>query len=137
MGKNDLSSLVSRIERLEAKVFAEEVESGKKSKKTITKEKNLELDFSLNIRAFVRKFVVHRSGPERFALLLAYLVKGELEKGIARSEIGKEWNKMTAKNLLGNKFNGFYASEAKTRGWVDSPEHGIYSLANNWKESYK
>ena len=136
MSKNDLSSLADRVKRLEAEVFGNKVKHSKAEAKTQTKAKNPTLDYSINIRAFAKRFVADKSGPKKFVLLLAYLAKGDGKKNIALSDIKKEWDKMSGKNLLGN-FNRFYSNEAKTQGWVNSREHGTYCLADSWQESYE
>jgi len=136
MSKNDFSSLITRIERLEAEVFGGRVERAGKNAKNPVKTKNQKLDFSINIRAFVRRFVADKSGPKKFVLLLAYLAKSEIGKNVALGDMRKEWNRMSGKNLLG-KFNRFYPNEAKTQGWIDSKEYGTYCLADGWQESYE
>lgn len=136
MSKNDLSSVVSRIERLEAEVFGDKSKRTKDSTKTSVKTKSSKLDFSINIRAFVKRFATDKSGPKKFVLLLAYLTKGEIGKNVALGDIRTEWSKMSGKNLLG-KFNRFYSNEAKTQGWIDSKEYGTYCLADTWQESYE
>ena len=136
MSKNDLSSLIIRIERLEVEVFGDKVKRTKDSIKTSAKTKNQKLDFSINIRAFVKRLAADKSGPKKFVLLLAYLAKGEIGKNVVLGDIRKEWNKMSGKKLLG-KFNRFYPNEAKTQGWIDSKEYGTYCLANSWQESYE
>jgi len=124
-----LEKLEKRIEKLERAVFNYKVrEDTTTLKKTTAKN----INFSLNERTFVKRYVIGKSGPKRFTLLLAYLSKGETNKNIELSEIKKRWNKMTAKILLG-KFNMFYPNDAKTRGWVDSKEYGTYNLTNEWK----
>lgn len=136
MSKNDLSSIISRIERLEAEVFGDKAKRAKDNAKTPVKTKNPKLDFSINIRAFVKRFATDKSGPKKFVLLLAYLTKGEIGKNVVLGDIRKEWGKMSGKNLLG-KFNRFYPNEAKTQGWIDSKEYGTYCLADTWQESYE
>lgn len=136
MSNNDLSSLITRIDRLEAEVFGAKFKHTKESANISAKTKNPKLDFSINIRAFVKRFVADKSGPKKFVLLLAYLAKGEAGKNVVLGDIRKEWNKMSGKNLLG-KFNRFYPNEAKTQGWVDSKEYGTYCLADSWQESYE
>jgi len=136
MSKNNLTSLITRIERLEAEVFGDKVKRTKDDAKTSAKTKSSKLDFSINIRAFVKKFVADKSGPKKFVLLLAYLTKGEIGKNVALGDVRKEWDKMSGKKLLG-KFNRFYPNEAKTQGWIDSKEYGIYCLADTWQESYE
>jgi len=128
MKKQDLTQIISRIEKLEKAVFSNS-ETEKKSK-FATPSKNI--DFSLNERAFVKRYVIDKSGPKRLTLLLAFLVKGEIDKNIDLSEIRGHWNKMSAKTLLG-KFNMFYPNDAKTRGWVNSKEYGSYCLTDEWK----
>ncbi|NCO24923.1 hypothetical protein GW901_00145 [Candidatus Parcubacteria bacterium] len=124
-----LEKLEERIEKLEKAVFNSKVrEDTTTLKKTAAKN----INFSFNERTFVKRYVVDKSGPKRFTLLLAYLSKGGVNKNIELSEIKKHWNKMTAKTLLG-KFNMFYPNDAKTRGWIDSKEYGTYNLTNEWK----
>lgn len=136
MSKNDLSSLIIRVERLEAEVFGDKAKHVKGNTKTFTKTKNPKLDFSINIRAFVKRFAANKSGPKKFVLLLAYLTKGELGKDVALSDIRKEWDKMKGKSMLG-KFNRNYSNTAKTKSWVNSSEYGTYCLTDSWQESYE
>ncbi len=135
MSKNDLSSLVVRVELLEAEVFGGKARQPK-TKKTHAKAATSKLNFGINVRAFVKRFVADKSGTKKFVLLLAYLTKGETEKNVSLADIRKEWDKMSAKNLLG-KFNRFYPNNAKTQGWVDSKEYGTYCLSAGWQESYE
>lgn len=135
MSKKDISSLIARIERLEAVVF-----KGEKTPSKDTDEFSVEkpeLDFSLNIRAFTRRFVAGKSGPRKFVLLLAYLVKGEAGKDVELPDIQKEWNSMSSKKLLNGEFNRYYSNEAKTQGWVNSNKRGIYCLSNSWRDAYE
>lgn len=129
MTNDNLIKIITRIEKLEKAVF------GSSGEKNITASKGTtgrDIDFSLNERAFVKRYVVGKSGPKRFTLLLAYLSKGEVNKNVELGEIKKHWNKMAAKTLLG-EFNMFYPNDAKTRGWIDSKEYGSYNLTNEWK----
>jgi len=128
MESQELTKILKRIDRLEEAVFG----SGKSQKKIDKKDTKSEIDFSLNERAFANRYATDKSGPKKFTLLLAYLVKGQIHKDMELSEIKKSWNRMSGKNLLGT-FNMFYPNEAKTRGWVDSKKHGIYFLIDEWK----
>lgn len=133
MNKESLTQFVARITRLEDAVF------GKKagpSTRNVGKTAPSIPDFSLNIRAFARRFVADKSGPKKFVLLLAYLAEKKVGRDIKISEIQKQWNTMSAKKLLG-KYNRYYPSEAKTKGWVDSKEYGTYCLTDGWKEVYE
>ena len=134
MSKKDNSSLIARIERLEAAVF-----KGKRTPLKNTEESSVEkpeLNFSLNIRAFARKFLAGKNGPKKFTLLLAYLARGKPGKDIELADIQKNWDSMSSKKLLG-KFNRYYSNEAKTQGWVNSNERGIYCLSDSWREAYE
>jgi len=128
MSKEDIIEIIKRIEKLEKAVFS----GGEKAKKMLSKTSIHDIDFSINERNFVKKYAVDKSGPKKFTLLLAYLVKGEVDKNFELSEIKNRWNKMSAKSMLG-KFNMFYPNDAKTRGWVDSKEYGKYNLTKEWK----
>jgi len=120
MTNNDLTKIIARIEKLEKVVFGPGIGKNIMVSKKIASQ---DIDFSLNERAFVKRYVVGKSGPKRFTLLLAYLSKGGVNKNIELSEIKGRWNKMSTKALLG-KFNMFYPNDAKTRGWVNSKEYG-------------
>lgn len=136
MNDYDISALINRIKRLEDEVFGKKVNITQNNTKASKKIKNPPLDFSLNIRAFVKKFATKKSGAKKFVLLLAFLTKEEVGKDITLAEIQREWNKMSGKGMLG-KFNRFYPNSAKTQGWINSKKSGIYCLANSWKEAYE
>jgi hypothetical protein len=84
------------------------------------------------MRAFVNDHARQLSGPQKFALLLAYLSKGNPETEVAFTDIETNWNKMTG--LLGGKFNRAHSTRAKDKGWVDSPKHGVYVILPSWEE---
>jgi hypothetical protein len=123
----NFAEIIKRIEKLENAVF----HSGS-IKRILPKISTQDIDFSINERAFVKRYTMDKSGPKKFTLLLAYLVKGKVDINMELSEIKKSWNKMSAKNMLG-KFNMFYPNDAKNRGWIDSKEYGKYSLTTEWK----
>lgn len=126
MTNENLAEIIKRVEKLESAVF------GNGKNKVLPKTSAHNIDFSINERVFVKRYAIDKSGPKKFTLLLAYLVKGEIDKNFDLSEIKNRWNKMSAKNMLG-KFNMFYPNDAKNRGWVDSKEYGKYNLTNEWK----
>lgn len=129
MENKDLIKIIKRIAKLEKAVFGKNKLKIKKKDKMISND----IDFSLNERAFVKRYVADKSGPKKFTLLLAYLIRGEVGKNMDLSEVRKHWNKMSAKSLLG-KFNMFYPNDAKTRGWVGSKEYGNYCLTSEWEK---
>src|SRR5579885_370708 len=106
MTDDNYKKLTERIEKLEKAVF----HSDKKNKSQISEQKNKShnlIDYSINIRAFVKRYTKGKSGPKRFTLLLSYFAKGEIGKAVDLSEIKKHWGKMSTNSLLG-KFNMFY-----------------------------
>ncbi len=127
---SDLKQIISRIEKLEKTVFGNS--KPKKSEEKSEDVSPIDIVFSLNERAFVKRYAAGKSGPKKFVLLLAYFAKGEIGKNIELSIIRKHWDKMSAKQLLG-KFNMFYPSDSKTRGWIDSKEYGSYILTKEWR----
>ncbi|MCJ7786631.1 hypothetical protein MUP06_00210 [Patescibacteria group bacterium] len=128
MEKQDLSKIIDRIEKLEKAVFG--IHRTKKKKNQHPPP--TDLDFSINERAFVKRYAVGKSGSRKFTLLVAYFANGEVDKEIELSDIRTHWNKMSAKNLLG-KFNMFFTSDAKNNGWVNSKKYGSYCLTKEWK----
>ena len=130
MTNENLSQILARLEELEKAVFGSDTKEKKVSVKTSGIK--TDIDFSINERAFVKRYAIDKSGPKKFTLLLAYLTKGEIDRNIEISEIKKYWGKMTSKALLG-RFNMFYPNDAKTRGWINSREYGSYNLTNEWK----
>lgn len=129
MSKEAISQIIQRIERLEKVVFGK---VGSKLKQERDTDAPLEINFSLNERAFVKRYAAGKSGSKKFALMVAYLSKGKVGENISLSDIKKQWNRMKTKGLLG-KFNMFFPNDAKTHGWVDSKLYGRYSLTNEWK----
>ena len=93
------------------------------------------IDFDMPIRPFIKKYAKGMSGPQRFALLLARLVKGDLKKEVQLKEVEKQWNVMTA--LMDRmEFNRFFPSQAKDRDWVESKQRGSYNLRPSWKDIF-
>lgn len=131
MENKELSKIIERIERIEKAVFRSE--SAKKQKLKGGIISNKDVNFSLNERAFIKRYAAGKSGSKKFTILLAYLASGKVDKDIKLNDIRTRWNKMSAKDMLG-KFNMFFPSDAKTRGWVDSKKYGSYCLTNEWEE---
>jgi hypothetical protein len=87
-------------------------------------------DLSLPARAFMHRHARGRSGHEAFALLVAWLAKGEAEKEVRLEDVRREWDRM--KGLLGG-FAPIYATRAKDKAWVDSPGRGAFVLLPDWE----
>jgi hypothetical protein len=138
--REDLVRRLTRIRELldESIVFAA---AGKTKRRTASRQPapvareqgRRDIDLSMPIRAFVKRFAGGLSGPKKFTLLLAHLAKGDVSKNVSLELIEKNWNKMTAKNLLGMKFNRFYSNTAKDHDWVNTDKPGLYHLRPSWK----
>ncbi len=127
METQDISKIIERIEKLEKAVFGRGGTIKDKSQHLSFGD----IDFTINERAFVKRYAAGKSGSKKFTLLLAYLTNGEVDKEINLGEIRAHWKKMSAKNLL-SKFNLFFTSDAKNNGWVDSKKYGSYCLTKEW-----
>jgi hypothetical protein len=117
-------------------------EARPKQRKTATRERklseprkgrSLDPDFSLPIRPFIVRHTKGASGPQKFAILVAWIAKGDTKAEVPFSDIEKQWNKMT--QLMGGAFNPAHASRAKNKGWVDSPKHGVYKVLGEWRNA--
>jgi hypothetical protein len=90
------------------------------------------VNFDLPMRNFMKTYGHARSGPAKFALVVAYLAGGDTGKAVAGEDVKKQWNSMTA--LLGD-FNLAYPTRAKDQGWVDSKQRGSYTLSSAWVQA--
>jgi hypothetical protein len=129
MAKENMAQIVKRIERLESAVFGKE-RIDKKEIIAITTD--AKINYSLNERAFVKRYVSKKSGPDKFALMVAYLAKGKVGEAVLLDTILKHWNKM--KSMLG-EFNRFYPTQAKTNNYVDTAGRGKYKLTDEWEQA--
>ena len=142
--ENNNAALIEQIERAsEALTIALSLArkntrkaTSKKAAPVKARQSSKDLDFSTPMRAFVKRYGADMSGPKKFTLLLAYLAKGDTKARVSLTEIVKFWNKMTAKNLLGMKFNRFYTSDAKENDWVNTEKSGSYHLRPSWKDIF-
>lgn len=111
--------------------------SSKKAPTTRPRTNYRALDFSMPIRAFVKQYGRNMNGSEKFTLLVAYLTKGDATKRVRLAEVEKHWNRMTAKGLLGVKFNRLYTSQARENDWANTEKTGSYHLRPAWKEIFR
>lgn len=123
MSKQDIDQIKQRLSKLEQAVFA-----SKANKAALPKK----IQFSLNQRAYAKRYLTKASGPIKFTLLCGYLTKGNVEASIELGNITELWNQMNS--ILG-KYNAAYSLRAKENGWVDSPSQGKYQLTSEWQES--
>jgi hypothetical protein len=90
-------------------------------------------DFSLPVRAFIKRYAKSLGGPQKFTVLLARLTGGKAGTTVSVREIEKAWNRMT--ELMGGRYNSAYTTRAKDNGWVDTPKIGSYALLPGWEKA--
>jgi len=95
----------------------------------------IQIDFDKPVRPFIKSYAKGLSGPKKFVLLLSRLTKGDLKNEVALKEIQKHWNRMTARDLLGIKFNLFFSAQARNNDWVESKKKGMYNLRPSWRQA--
>lgn len=125
MAKDDIQDLIERVAKLESIVL------GHKDKFESPGEI---ANFRLNERAFADKHIKGESPEIRFAMIVAYLAKGDETKEITIGEIKNIWGRMTS---ILKSFNDKYPTVAKTKGYVDSPRKSVYVLSSEWKELFQ
>lgn len=124
MAKDDLQDLAERVAKLEAILLT--------GYNTPSALKGV-ADFGLNERAFADRYIKGKSPAIRFAMLVAYLAKGDVTHEVSYDEIKTTWSRMTS--IIKN-FNPKYTTAAKTAGYVDSPRTSIYVLSPGWEDIF-
>lgn len=99
----------------------------------VRKAAGVDFAFSLNLRAFMKKYGRGLKGPSKFTLMLARLAEGDVGRQVAFEDLKAAWNSM--KPLMGGAFYPSPSLRAKEHGWVDTPKRGIYALTSSWKEA--
>jgi hypothetical protein len=140
-GNSDKQHLVRRIE--EARDALNEtlklLESGAASSKAARASPRVHpasigpLDYTMPMRAFVKKHSQNMNGAKKFVLLIAYLSKGDASQTVSLSDVESQWNKMKGKGLLGMSFNRLYTSQARENDWASTEKAGTYRLRPSWK----
>jgi hypothetical protein len=92
-----------------------------------------QLDYTMPMRAFVKKHSQGMNGAKKFVLLVAYLSKGSTSQTVSLSDVESQWNKMTGRGLLGMSFNRLYTSQARENDWASTEKAGTYRLRPSWK----
>lgn len=108
-------------------------EKGKKAHPKTSSSHGSHLAFNMNILAFMNKYARGKSGPQKFTLLVAYLVKGGSDAQASVQDIKTHWNKM--KTVLEGPFNPVHGNRAKAKGWVEPEKKGMWKLTDSWKEA--
>ncbi len=95
----------------------------------------VEIDFSMQSRAFFKKYTKGLSGPKVFVLMVAYFTNQQDTAIVSFGDIQKEWSKMT--QIIKPKLSTTFALRAKESNWIDSPKNAFYSLRPNWRDIFK
>lgn len=131
-----IDKIVVSLEDLRSKIGTDN--ASKKKIKNAIADKNVlfsEEDFGKNPRAFFKKYAKDLSGPKKFVLCLAYLVKGDSTDIKTLDEVSAIWS--SVHGLMGADFKRMYGTRAKEYDWVDSPKTGSYTLNPNWSDIFK
>jgi len=90
-------------------------------------------DFTLPVRAFMSRYAKGRPGHQVFAVLLARLAGGEVNREVPVDQLKAEWNNM--RGLLGGVYAPIYGTRAKNNAWADSPARGVFVLLPDWTQA--
>lgn len=129
--EKDIAEIKERLEKLEKAVFSDG------TKETPSGAKVCELDFSLNQRAFIKKYSSGFNGQEFFALILAYLSGGKNLAPVDLSQIKTVWK--SCAGIIGAPYASTFSTRAKENGWVDATKdtRGSYVLGKYWQNIFK
>jgi hypothetical protein len=96
-----------------------------------------DLDFTLNERAFIKKYSSDFNGQEVFTLIVAYLSGGREADHVDLSRIKTVWQ--SCKGIIGISYARTYSTRAKENGWVDAVKDskGSYLLGKHWQDIFK
>jgi hypothetical protein len=135
--ENEIEQIKERLTRLEEAVFGGHASAVIK-KEGIGNQNNGAFDFTLNERAFVKKYIVgsnenRLNGQQTFVLLCSLLTKGKIGVPTNVGDIINLWDKCLG--IIGSPFRSIYATRAKDNGWVDTPKDtkATYILRESWR----
>lgn len=128
MNNDEIKQINERLKKLEEAVFNTAVKE--------TNTKSNAFDFSLNERAFLKKYSSNFNGQQSFALICAYLAQGRKDVEIALSKIKDIW--MSCAGVIGCPYSSIFSTRAKENGWVDvmKEKKGSYLLGKNWQDIF-
>lgn len=95
------------------------------------------LDYSLNERAFLKRYSSGFNGQEFFTLICAYLVGGKENTHLTLIEVKSVWKRCSG--IIGIPYSSTFSTRAKERGWIDSSKgtRGSYVLSKYWGDIIK
>ncbi|MAQ77344.1 hypothetical protein CL684_02360 [Candidatus Campbellbacteria bacterium] len=123
---NEISKIKERLDKLESVVFS------KKENSLHSFSQSTNIDFSLNERAFIKRYSSNLGNGQEFTtLIVAYLSEGKEATQISSQEIKKVWERCSG--LIGIPFQSIFTTRAKGNGWINPLEkRGFYELGNSW-----
>lgn len=128
--EDQFKDILTRLTNLEDAIFGDQRQLND-GEKAIGRSK---CDFSLNERAFVKRYFLKFNGQETFALICSFLSKGETDLPIDLAAVKKLWK--NCQGVIGYPFSSMYSTRAKERGWVTPAKKGAYSLQPSWIEIF-
>ncbi len=128
---NQLKDILDRLTRLEEVVFGNKEKPDSKLK---IPNKKGRLDFSLNERAFLKKYFFKFNGQQTFALICAALSKGKTDTPINLSGIKKTWK--NCQGIIKYPYSSIYSTRAKENNWVVPGNKATYSIRPSWIEIF-
>lgn len=129
--EKEIAEIKERLTKLEKAVFEAT------STAPAANDSSSDLDFSLNERAFIKKYSSGFNGQEFFVLISAYLAEGKIGATIDLLEIKSIWK--SCAGMIKVPYASIFSTRAKENGWVDSLKdaRGSYVLGKNWQEIFK
>lgn len=128
---NEIAEIIRRLEKLEKAVFEENAAAT--SAPIVS---TINLDFSINERAFIKKYSSGFNGQKYFALIVAYITAGKEATSVDLLQIKAIWK--SCSGVIGVPYASIFSTRAKESGWVDSPKdaRGSYVLGKHWKDIF-
>jgi hypothetical protein len=126
--EKEIKEIKERLKKLEKAVFSD------KMHEVSIVQKTENLDFSLNERAFIKKYSSGFNGQKFFTLITAYLVEGQEATPVDLSQIKKIWK--SCSGIVGAPYASIFSTRAKENGWVDASKEarGSYVLDKHWRD---
>ncbi len=128
--EKEIFEIKERLAKLEKAVFETDVVT------IVGDDDSSDLDFSLNERAFIKKYSSGFNGQKFFALITAYLAHGKAGVPVDLLQIKSTWK--SCAGIIGVPYASIFATRAKEEGWTDSPgkTRGSYVLAKHWQDIF-
>jgi len=130
----ELTEIKKRLRKLEKAVFGKYTER-KDTVKIGRSDQNL--DFSLNDRAFIKKYSSGLNGQEFFTLICSYLSKGKKDVVVELSKIKEIWK--SCLGVIGLSYHSMFSTRAKESSWVNAVKNArsSYMLGKHWQDIFK